>query len=344
MDRVATGHAVLGADGVTLPRRGLVLGKFMPPHSGHLYLCDFARISCSDLTVLVCSLPDDPIPGAERLGWMRELVPEARVLWCNEIVPQAPEDDPEFWPIWRDLIARHVGPVDAVFASEAYGHRLAREVGASFIPCDPLRESVPVSATAIREQPAAHWRFVPAPVRPWFVKRVCVFGPESSGKTTLARALARAFDSVWVPEYGRTYTQNFGVDITPADLEAIRDGQLATRAAAARRSGPLLVEDTDPILTCVWSDMLLADRADWMNADLDPADLYLLTDVDIPWTDDGTRYFPDPADRQRFAALCRAELQRRDLPYVTIRGSPQERLETAIEEIGGRLGVRRLSG
>ena len=77
---------------LTKPRRGFVLGKFMPPHAGHVYLCDFGRAYVEELTILVCSLPTDPIPGALRLQWMRDLFPTARVIHCEEILPQVPED------------------------------------------------------------------------------------------------------------------------------------------------------------------------------------------------------------------------------------------------------------
>jgi NadR type nicotinamide-nucleotide adenylyltransferase len=308
---------------------GLVLGKFMPPHAGHQFLCDFARASCEQLTILVCSLPTDDLPGAERAAWMRELYPDCRVVWCDEVVPQEPADSPDFWPIWRDLIARHVGPVEAVFASEDYGHRLAAELDARFIPCDPMREAVPVSATAIRNDPFGSWRFIPRPVRPWFVKRVCVFGPESTGKTTLAKDLAAAFDTLGLPEYGRTWTDAFGVEVSAEDLAAIAAGHRASRFAAARQANRLLIEDTDPILTCVWADMLLGERQDWMTETLEPAHLYLLTDIDIAWVDDGTRYFPARADRERFFALCEAELVRRKLPFVRIGGDRATRLSLA---------------
>jgi NadR type nicotinamide-nucleotide adenylyltransferase len=147
-------------------RRGFLLGKFMPPHLGHQYLCDVAIRRCDALTVLVCSLPGDPIAGALRLAWMREMVPAARVLHLDEEVPQAPADHPDFWPIWRGIVRRfHPEPVDVVFASEVYGHRLAGELGAVFEPVDIARWVVPVSATAIRADPAGHARFLPLPVR-----------------------------------------------------------------------------------------------------------------------------------------------------------------------------------
>ncbi|MCK4867652.1 MAG: AAA family ATPase, partial [Alphaproteobacteria bacterium] len=194
--------------------RGFLLGKFLPPHDGHVFLCDFARAYCDELTILVCTLEDDPIPGALRFQWMRELFPDCRVLHLAEDVPQEPADHPEFWDIWRGIVQRfHREPIDFVFASEDYGNRLAAEVGARFVPVDIPREAVPVSGEAIRADPFANWRYIPPPVRPYFAKKICIFGPESTGKTTLARDLAARLETVHVPEYGRVYTDTFGTDV-----------------------------------------------------------------------------------------------------------------------------------
>ncbi len=317
------------------PPRGFVLGKFMPPHQGHVFLCDFARHYVEQLTILVCSLNDDPIPGALRFAWMTELFPDCRVLWCTEDLPQEPKDDPEnFWDIWRRVVQQHhPEPIDVVFASEDYGARLATEVGASFVPCDPQRLACPISGSAIRAHPYAHWKHLPAPVRPYFAKRACVFGPESSGKTTLCAALAARFDTIATPEYGRIYTAHFGVEVSAADLERIARGHRAGTFAALRQANRILIEDTDPLLTAIWSIMLTGARSPTLDALEDLADLYILCDIDFPWIDDGTRYFPAPADRQRFFDLCEAELQRRRVRYVRVSGSPETRLQTAADAI-----------
>ena len=106
--------------------RGFVLGKFMPPHEGHVLLCDTARRLVDELTILVCWLPDDPIPGPLRLAWMRELFPTCRVIGHDAPVPQQPADHPDFWPIWRGIVkAAHPEPIDRVFAGQDYGMRLA---------------------------------------------------------------------------------------------------------------------------------------------------------------------------------------------------------------------------
>lgn len=311
----------------------------MPPHEGHVFLCEFAHSHVEQLTILVCSLPDDPIAGELRFAWMKEIFPTCRVSWCNEMVPQTPEDDPEnFWPIWRELVKRyHPEPVDIVFASESYGIRLAQEVNARFVPCDPERVARPCSGTAVRNSPYDNWHCIPAVVRPYFVKRVCVFGPESSGKTTLATRLAEHFDTILVPEYGRTYTEVFGTSINGEDLRRIVEGHVASVMAAKRLANRVLIEDTDPVLTAVWSDMLLDERDPWFASFNDYADLYLLCDIDIPWENDGTRYFPREEDRKRFLAACKRELAARGVNYALVSGSLDGRMAQATQATRGLL-------
>ncbi len=326
------------------PTRGFVLGTFMPPHAGHVYLCDFARAYVGELTILVCSLPDDPIPGALRFAWMRELFPSARVVHCEEALPQLPEDDPEnFWPIWRDVIRRyHPEPIDVVFAAEAYGKRLAKETDSRFVPVDEARTAFPVSAKQIRKDPYAYWRYLPGPVRPYYLRRVTLFGAESTGKTTLAAQLARHFDTVVAPEYGRFHTEAFGAGATtPEDMRQIVMGHLAGVAAASLRANRVLIEDTDPVLTAIWSDTLAGTRDPWFAGYADYPDLYLFCDIDLPWVRDDVRYFSDPDDRRRFHLACERELLSRGVKFVRISGAPEIRRAKAIEAVEHLLKIRR---
>jgi NadR type nicotinamide-nucleotide adenylyltransferase len=317
---------------------GFLLGKFMPPHNGHVLLAETAQALVDRLTILVCWLPDDPIPGEVRLQWMRELFPQARVIGHGAVVPQLPEEHPDFWTIWRDIVrSAHPEPIDQLFASEAYGARLAAEVGARFVTVDPERAAVPVSASAIRADPFAHWRHIPAPVRPHFAHTICLHGPESTGKSTLAPLLARHFDTLFVPEYGRTYCEQHGVDLAMDDLLAIGQTHAAMTRSLLRQCNKRLILDTDPIMTAAWATMLFDRRDPWFDRFDETADLYLLLDIDMPWVDDGTRFFGDNDRRRRFFDLSRDELERRRLPYVVIGGNAEERFRksvAAIEDAG----------
>ena len=321
--------------------RGFILGKFLPPHTGHMFLCHTAAQMVDDLTILVCSLNREPIPGNLRRDWMAALNPNARICWINKDVPQTPSEHPDFWNIWQKICQEHhPEPIDRVFGSEDYILRLAEELGAKPVIVDPDREAVPVSGTTIRKDPAAHWSFIPGPVRPFYQKRVVLFGPESTGKSTLSKYLADHFNTLWVPEYGRTYdTYCKPKAWKEDDFEAIAQGHLASRKALAPIAGPVLLEDTDPLLTCVWQEMLIGHQPKW-SQEVDLADLYLLMDIDMPWVDDGLRYFGSKEKRQLFMDLATQILDDRGAHYVRISGDWESRQYRAIEAIESLLQGR----
>lgn len=308
--------------------RGLVLGKFLPPHAGHVYLIETARRQCDDLSIVVGTLAREPIAGALRALWMRALFPDLRVLHLTDDNPQEPSEHPRFWEIWRDsLLAILPAPPDVVFTSDAYGARLADVLGARWVPIDPARATVPVSGTAIRAAPLAHWRYLPHPVRAHYARRISVFGPESTGKSTLAVELAARLGTVCVPEYARAYLEARAVAApTRADLDAIAAGQAAAEDAFVPDCNGTLICDTDPLLTAVWSATLFGEPLP-----LPPRryDLTLLCDVDLPWVADPVRYLPD--DRRGFFDRCVTALRAADRRYVVIRGA--NRLDQAVEAI-----------
>jgi HTH-type transcriptional repressor of NAD biosynthesis genes len=312
----------------------MILGKFMPPHAGHEYLVQFARGFVNRLTVLVCSLESEPIPGELRCQWMRELFPDVRVVHVTEDLPQTPAEHPRFWDIWRRVVRQAVGePIDYVFASEDYGHRLAAELDATFVPVDLSRTHVPISAAQIRASPLAHWEFIPACVRPYFVRRVCLFGPESTGKSTLAAQLAAHYRTVHVPEFARGWLDPKQGVCAAEDIPIIARGQLAAEDALARQANRLLLCDTDLLLTTIWSDVLFGDCPSWIRelAASRHYDLYLLLDIDAPWIDDAQRFLAHR--RQEFFDRCRTLLDRTGRPYVTIRGPWPARFAQACEAV-----------
>jgi len=320
-------------------RRGFLLGKFMPPHAGHLSLIRAARALVDELTVLVCWLPGDPIPGETRLQWMRALAPDCRVVGHGEVVPQAPEDSADFWPVWRDIVAEtHPEPIDYLFAGEAYGAELARQVGGLFVPLggrvlgldDPVAG---LSASAIRAEPGAHWPFLPAQVQAHYRRTVCLHGAESTGKSTLAAALAAETGALTVGEYGRSHCEVHKGPLTLDDLLLIGRAQTAMIAAAAPYAGPLLIADTDALMTAAWCEMLLGQRPPELMA-APKAELYLLFEPDLPWVDDGTRFFNDPADRHRFAMIVEQVLKDAGVPFARVSGQGEARLAAARAAIG----------
>jgi NadR type nicotinamide-nucleotide adenylyltransferase len=285
---------------------------------------------CDELTIVVASLAREPIDGALRVGWMRELFPRAAVVHHTAELPQEPSEHPEFWRLWRESLRACAGrPVHRVFTSDAYGLRLAAELDATWIPVDPHRAVFPVSGTAIRRDPMRWFDELPRPVRPHFVRRISVFGPESTGKSTLAAELARASGTVWVPEFARAYLESRGAVLARPDIDTIGQGQIALEDALARDADRVLVCDTDPLLTVVWSEVMFGESPAWLReaARARRYELTLLCDVDLPWISDLVRYLPD--DRAGFAARCERALRDAGRCFMHVRGAGAARTEAA---------------
>lgn len=165
------------------------------------------------------------------------------------------------------------------------------------------------------------------------LRTICLHGPESTGKSTMAPRLAKHFESVCIAEFGRTYCETFGTDLTMADLVTIAKAHDAkTRAAVAGGEWPVIL-DTDPLMTSVWADMLFGRRDPWFDGWTGMADIYLLFDIDLPWEDDGTRFFGTTAKRRRFFDLSRAALDRRGVPWAMVRGEGSKRYLSALDAI-----------
>ena len=165
------------------------------------------------------------------------------------------------------------------------------------------------------------------------IPRICFFGPESTGKTTLSQALGTHFSCPVIPEYGRIYSEKYDPEVwAKEDFLKIAWGHIALRHVAERTAPKLIIEDTDPVATAVWSDQLGVSRDPWFAQYHETADLYLLMDIDLPWVDDGVRYWPDEARREAFKQACVQELEQRDLTYVLLSGDWDARQAKAIAE------------
>jgi HTH-type transcriptional regulator, transcriptional repressor of NAD biosynthesis genes len=309
---------------------GFVLGKFMPPHKGHMLLTSFALEWVDRLYIVVESVVDEPIPSALRYSWMKEMFPQCHVLHLEKHQPQDPAETIDFWNIWKNTLEELLPePIDFVFASEAYGTPLANILGACFVPVDCNRKTIPISATQIRTAPFEHWQEIPNVVQNFYRKKISIFGPESTGKTTLARKLADFFNGRYIPEYARTYIEASNGELEADDMWKIARGQSIMENISYPQAGPVLVCDTDPLATTIWMDWLYKTRDVRIEqiASQHSYDVTLLLDVDTPWVADPIRYFPK--DRERFFTDCKQALIRAKRPFVIIQGDWETRMETA---------------
>ncbi|MDB5695519.1 MAG: N-acetylglucosamine-6-phosphate isomerase [Sphingomonas bacterium] len=172
------------------------------------------------------------------------------------------------------------------------------------------------------------------------LRTICLHGPESTGKSTMAPRLARHFDSQCIAEFGRTYCETFGTDLTMADLLVIAQAHDAkTQAAVAQQRLPVIL-DTDPLMTAVWAEMLFGRRDPWFDRWTNTADLYLLFDIDLPWEDDGTRMFGSEDARWRFFELSKRELIRRGVRWALVSGEGSRRYLNALAAIEAAQAIR----
>lgn len=164
-------------------------------------------------------------------------------------------------------------------------------------------------------------------------RTICLHGPESVGKTTIAKRLAAHFGGGLFDEYGRAYAETHGVMFTMRDLiEIAQNHDAGARVLLAEGADPLIL-DTDPLMTAVWADMLFGKRDPWFDAWTNTADFYLLFDIDLPWVADGTRIFGTQQLRQRFFDLSKAELERRGVRWALVSGQGDARFATALAAI-----------
>ncbi|MGB5941802.1 MAG: ATP-binding protein [Leeuwenhoekiella sp.] len=171
--------------------------------------------------------------------------------------------------------------------------------------------------------------------------KVVLFGPESSGKTTLSRQLAKFYNTIWIPEFARDYLQEkwdrTGTICGPEDLLPIAEGQIALENNAASKAKKILFCDTDLLETKVYSEAYygFCDPLLEQYALSNTYDLYLLTDIDVPWEPDDLRDRPDR--REEMFLRFKEALVKYDRHFITLSGNEQKRLNKATNHINTNL-------
>lgn len=168
--------------------------------------------------------------------------------------------------------------------------------------------------------------------------KIVLFGPESTGKTTLSQQLARHYHSVWVPEYARDYLQNKWNNerktCEPKDLLPIAIGQMALENNLAQKTDTVLICDTNLLETKVYSEVYYSGICDptlEKYALKNRYNLYFLTYIDTPWEADDLR--DKPGEREAMFKAFESALIKHDKPYVLLKGDKKTRLEVAIKHI-----------
>ncbi len=176
-------------------------------------------------------------------------------------------------------------------------------------------------------------------------KKIVIIGPESTGKSTLCKQLADHYKTDWVPEFAREYLGKRGMGYTYDDLLEISKGQveLEEQYLLKRKndklktstSRNLLFIDTDMYVMKVWSEFVFNNCHLWIIDQIVKRkyDLYLLCNIDLPWSADPLREYPDPEPREKLYRIYKDILINQTVPWVEISGDYRQRLNMAIEGI-----------
>lgn len=319
---------------------GLVLGKFMPVHTGHLALIRFAAAQVDELLVLVCANASEPIPGELRLRWMEEAlreIPNATAVYCDDELPDAPYSSREVSAAWAAYFNKRFPQLTHIFGSEPYVAYVAEYAGLSHALFDEARKTVPVAATLIRENPVKYWEYIAPAARPHFVRKIAIVGAESTGKTTLAENLANHFDTVFVTEAARRIVLTTA-SCTWNDLFTVASTHAADIRNAIPQASRFLFVDTEMYTTQVFGHYLFGRMPEFDETvtAANTFDTYILLEADIPFVQDGTRL--EDADRQQMNVLLKNHLTNKGIDFQAFTGTPGEKQAAVIAFIYKKYG------
>lgn len=331
-------------------KNSLVLGKFYGLHNGHLYLIDTALENSEMVHVIVCHNPKQSIPGKIRVKALREIYKNnPNVIIHSGDDRGMPQYDyecetlDEFYSYWVPFVHQFVNDLDVVFTSEDYGDDFARYLGIEHFLVDKERKKYPISGTKIRTNPFTNWEFIPNEIKPYFVKRIAIMGPESVGKSTLTEKLANHFNTNFVEEWGRTVFERNGNKVTIDDFIPISTGRQKIEDMRINHSNKLIFCDTEDITTYLFSKMYCETNhkvESWFIDTLNKKkkyDLYILLKQDCDAIQDGTRQFLE--ERSKHYKEIKLQLENRNCDFIEIGGSWSNRFDKSIEIIKSHFNI-----
>lgn len=319
-------------------KRGLVIGKFMPIHNGHIALINFAKSHCDELIVSLSYAANDPIDPQLRYSWAKEIFKNEPNIKVELILDDFDNENlilTERTKVWAKKMKEVYPPIHILISSEAYGIPFAENLGAAYLSFNPERNIVPVSATLIRNHPFKYWDYIPAAVRPSYIKKICIYGPESTGKSTLSQKMAKLYQTEFVPEVARELIVNN--DLTKDDFIKIAIAQNQRVIDKTKTANKILFCDTDIITTQIYAQhylgTYLSELDEYENAI--SYDQYFLMNTDVAWVADDLRDLGDR--REEMYQIFKQALVDRDINFIVVEGNYEQREKIIISFVDSLL-------
>lgn len=330
---------------------GFLTGKFAPLHTGHIYFISKAATMVDKLYVVLSydgkRFQDDPrLSLKNRLLWLKTTfkdLPHIKIVYVDE-TNCSPY--PDGWHEWSMLVKRaiphRIGDITKIFSSEPeYTEGFNKYwPNAEHVIVDAERKEVNISATEIRANPFKFWSYMPSIVRQHYVKKVCIIGTESCGKTTLTKYLSKIYQTSWVEEYGRKFCeQDMCMDeslLQYDDYALIAARRYEDELQATKTANKILFADTNAFITnfyCRLYEGSFHPMVDEYEA-LEKYDLTLVLASDVEWVADGLRINKERSKTDDLLAKMLSMSRSENLgKLMHISGTYSERLEKAIKII-----------
>ena len=303
---------------------GVIIGKFLPLHNGSLTLCKVAQTLSKNLVIILINSQNDPISLELRVSWLKHEFPEAIIK----------KIDGEVMCSWvkkikyiLDAISKNISSCNFhLYSSDTCAAELAEALKLNYTILDPNRLAQNIKSKNLLTDPYNQWFEMPFSVRLSLIRRIVLIGPESVGKSTLAKKIKNVFSpQPFLPEYGRPYE----IFRKPGpyhdqEFETIVSVHAAHRRALLPFSGPIFIEDTDELATAVWVEMLMQKQLKSIEIQIKLPFHYLLMDPTVPFTSERTRYF-DKQKRNEFFEKIKSKLEYYNASYQILTGSWDER-------------------
>ncbi|GAA0855674.1 AAA family ATPase [Aliiglaciecola litoralis] len=318
---------------------GFTLGKFAPFHKGHEWMMCKALEVVDELVVVIYRCDELPhISLSTRANWIRKRFPQVTVLEAHN----GPKDQgysQHVIEIQNQFLTQFLKDYkfNYFFSSEAYGDHVAKALDSEDFRIDMQRAKIPISATQIRADLFHHRRFLSEEVYKDLIRKIVFLGAPSTGKSTLCKALADKYNTLWVEEYGREYWQAHQVNrrLTPEQLLHIGQSQVALEEERLAEANQFLFCDTNAFTTWHFAlhyhDSALPElqrlaQQSWLRYDL-----VVLCEEDIPYDDTWER--SGDANRHEFQTFLKAYMHEHNKPYLLVSGTLEQRMAKVEEKL-----------
>lgn len=274
-------------------KRGLTLGKYAPLHKGHQLVIETALSEMDEVIVIIYDAPETTnVPLNVRSNWLRSLYPQVKVIeaWDG---PTQVGNTQEIKKMHEDYIIRklEISGITHFYSSEFYGEHMSIALGAVNRLVDPGRQRIPVSGTKIRENLFLCRELIHPIVYRDLIANIVFLGAPSTGKSTIAQRMAKEYNTVWMPEYGRQYWEKHQVNrrLSLEQLVEIAEQHLVHEEKLLYQADQFLFTDTNALTTFMFSQYYhqsaLPRLTELANQGSSRYDLLFLCDTDMPYDD-----------------------------------------------------------